>query len=152
MSIKGKFGRGMGGLLVLVLGLAAGGLIALSPDIAAPMVVLLFPGLLALVLDRSPGCGVARSILLFQAAACVQPAMNAWYHCTGVENCMDHLAAWQSVGRVWLAGATAWVLGQFLPLGLKVVDDYRLRHRRFTLMARREALLAEWGMDGDEQR
>lgn len=142
----------MGGLLILVFSLTAGGLIALSPDIAAPLVVLLLPGLLALVLDQSPGCGMARSILLFQAAACVQPAMNAWYHCTGVENCMDNLAAWQSIGRVWLAGAAAWILGQFLPLGLKIVDDYRLRNRRFALMARREALLAEWGIDEGDER
>ena len=69
MSLKPKLGRGMGALLFLVLGLVVGGLIALSPDIASPLVVLLFPGLLALMLDRSHGCGMARAVLLFQAMA-----------------------------------------------------------------------------------
>ena len=75
----GGVGRAAGGLVVLMLGLAGGGLIALAPDIALPLVVLLLPGLLVLVLDRSPGYGVARAILLFQAAACVHPVMDAWY-------------------------------------------------------------------------
>ena len=70
MSGGSKFGRGMGGLIVLLLGLAGGGLIALSPDIALPLAVLLLPGLLALIVDRTPGCAVARAILL----CCALPA------------------------------------------------------------------------------
>ncbi len=147
MSLKSIWGRAGKALLVLMLGLAAGGLIALSPDIASPLVVLQLPGLLALILDRSPGYGMARAVLLFQAAACVRPVMDAWYHCSGVDGCMTYLAAWPSVARVWLAGAVAWILGQLLPLGLKVWDDYRLRDRRSVLTARRDVIVAEWGLD-----
>jgi hypothetical protein len=147
MSAGSKFRRGMTGLIVLLLGLAGGGLIALSPDIALPLVLLLLPGLLALVLDRTPGCAVARAILLFQAAACVHPVMDAWYRCAGIDGCMSYLAEWPTVVRVWLAGAVAWVVGQALPLGLKVLDDHRLRIRRSVLAARREALIAEWGLE-----
>jgi hypothetical protein len=150
MNIKPKLGGGMAGLLILILGLASGGLIALSPDIASPLVVLLLPGLLALMLDRTPGCGMARAILLFQAAACLQPVMDAWYRCTGVDSCMIYLATWPTVLRVWLAAGAAWVLGQILPLGLKVLDDYRLRNRRATLRVRRESLVSEWGFEGDK--
>jgi hypothetical protein len=139
----------MGGLIVLLLALAAGGLIALSPDIALPMVVLLLPGLLALLLDRSPGCGLARVILLFQAAACVHPVMSAWYRCAGIDGCMNYLAEWPTVLRVWLAAAAAWVMTQVLPLGLKLFDDYRLRYRRSLLAARREALTDEWGLNDE---
>ena len=138
--------------MVLLLGLASGGLIALSPDIALPLVVLLLPGLLALVLDRSLACGVARAILLFQAAACVHPVMDAWHRCSGVDDCMIYLAAWPAVLRVWLAGAAAWVVAQTLPLGLKVLDDYRLRHRRTALTTRREEIAAEWGLNNDPRR
>ena len=78
MSAGSKIGRGMGGLIVLLLGLAGGGLIALSPDIALPLAVLLLPGLLALMLDRSPGYAIARAMLLFQGVACVHPVLDAW--------------------------------------------------------------------------
>jgi len=149
MSGESKFGRGAGGLIVLLLALAGGGLIALSPDIALPLAVLLLPGLLALILDRTPGCGVARAILLFQGAACVHPVIDAWYRCDGIDGCMSYLAEWPAVIRVWLAAAGAWVAIQVLPLGLKVLDDYRLRHRRSVLAARREAITAEWGLDDE---
>jgi hypothetical protein len=39
------------------------------------------------------------------------------------------------------------VVSQTLPLGLKVLDDHRLRIRRSILTARREALTAEWGLE-----
>jgi hypothetical protein len=151
MSGGSKLGRGMTGLLILLLGLAGGGLIALSPDIALPLAVLLLPGLFALILDRTPGCGVARAVVLFQGAACVHPVAEAWYRCAGIDGCMSYLAEWPTVLRVWLAGAAAWVVVQTLPIGLKVMDDYRLRHRRAVLSARRQALAAEWGLEGEER-
>jgi hypothetical protein len=151
MSAGSKIGRGLGGLIVLLLALGVGGLIALSPDIALPMAVLVLPGLLALIVDRSPGCGVARAVLLFQAAACVHPVVGAWYRCAGIDGCMSYLTEWPTVLRVWLAAAAAWVLAQIVPLGLKLLDDYRMRFRRAILTTRREALVAEWGLD-DEPR
>jgi hypothetical protein len=39
------------------------------------------------------------------------------------------------------------LLGQILPLGLKLLDDYWLQYRRAALIAKREALLAEWGLE-----
>jgi hypothetical protein len=147
MSAGSKLGRGLGGLIVLLLALAGGGLIAMAPDIALPLAILLLPGLLALMLDRSAGCGVARSILLFQGAACVHPVLDAWYRCSGIDGCMNYLAEWQSIVPAWLAAATAWVLTQVLPLGLKILDDFRLRRRQAALVARRQALVEEWGLE-----
>jgi hypothetical protein len=149
MSAGSKVGRFMTLLLILLLGLAGGGLIALSPDIALPLAVLLLPGLITLILDRTPGCGVARAIVLFQGAACAHPVAEAWYRCAGIDGCMSYLAEWPTVLRVWLAGGAAWVVVQTLPIGLKVMDDYRLRYRRAVLRARREALAAEWGLEDD---
>jgi hypothetical protein len=149
MSAGSSFGRFMILLLILLLGLAGGGLIALSPDIALPLAVLMLPGLIALILDRTPGCGVARAIVLFQGSACAHPVADAWYRCAGIDGCMSYLAEWPTVLRVWLAGAAAWVMVQTLPIGLKVMDDYRLRYRRAVLSARRETLAAEWGLEDD---
>jgi hypothetical protein len=150
MSEGSKLGRGVGGLLVLLLAVAGGGLLALSPDIGLPLTVLLLPGLIALMIDRSPGCGVARAILLFQAAACVHPVLGAWYRCAGIDGCMGVLAEWPVVLRVWLAGAAAWVMTQFLPLGVKLLDDHRMRKRRTLLESRRSALVAEWGLEDNQ--
>jgi hypothetical protein len=147
MSDGSKFGRGISGLMVLLLGLSGGALIALSPDIALPLAVLLLPGLLALIVDRTPGCAVARAILLFQAAASVHPVMDAWYRCAGIDGCMSYLAEWPTVLRVWLAAAAAWVAVQTLPIALKVLDDRQLRDRRSVLADRRGALAAEWGLE-----
>jgi hypothetical protein len=149
MNSRSKLGRGMSAVIVLLLALAGGGLIAMSPDIALPLTVLLLPGLLALIMDRTPGCGVARAIVLFQGAACVHPVMDAWYRCAGIDGCMSYLAEWPTVVRVWLAAAAGWIVVQTLPLGLKILDDYRLRYRRSLLTARRDALTAEWGLGDD---
>jgi hypothetical protein len=111
-----------------------------------PLTVLLLPGLLALMLDRTPGCAIARAMVLFQAAACVHPVTDAWYRCSGIDGCMSYLAEWPTALRAWLAAAAAWMMVQTLPLGIKVLDDYRLRQRRSVLIARREALATEWGL------
>jgi hypothetical protein len=140
-------GRLLAFLVILLLALAGGALVALSPDIALPVAILLLPGLLALVLDRSPGCGVARAILLFQLAASVHPVMDAWYSCSGIDGCMSYLGDWQSILPVWLAAAGAWVLTQVLPMGLKLLNDYRLRHRSAALVERRKTLVEEWGLE-----
>jgi hypothetical protein len=149
VSAGSKLGSGFGGLIVWLLALAGGGLVALSPDIALPMAILLLPGLVALILDRSPGCGVARAILLFQGTACVHPVMGAWYRCSGIDGCMSYLAEWPTVLQVWLAAAAAWVVVQVLPMGLKILDDYQMQYRRSILTARREKLVSEWGLDGE---
>jgi hypothetical protein len=147
MSMKndaGRQGRVLGALILLLLGSGAGGLIALSPDIGLPLIVLLLPGLVYLLLDRSPGWAVARAILLFQAAACVHPIFQAWYQCAGIDSCMSQLAAVSVIFRVWLAGTSAWLLTQLLPTGLEVLNNIRLRRYRATLEARRVALNNEW--------
>jgi hypothetical protein len=65
---------------------------------------------------------------------------------------MGYLAEWPTVLRVWLAAAAAWITVQVLPVALKVLDDYRIRHRRSVLMARRAALAEEWGLEDDPLR
>ena len=147
MKAAGKLGRGFNGFVVLLLALAGGVLIALALDIALPVAILLLPGLLALPLDRSPGCGVARAILLFQLAVCVRPILGAWYRCDGIDGCMAELAAWPAIFPAWLAAAAAWLLTQILPLGLKILDDYRTNRQRQALTAKRQALVEEWGLD-----
>ena len=55
----------------------------------------------------------------------------------------------RSGARAWLAAAAAWIMTQTLPLAIKLLDDYRIRYRRSVLVARREALADEWGLEDD---
>ena len=135
------------GLTVLTLGLGAGGMLALSPDLAAPVVVLLLPGLVTLLADRSPNLGLARAMLLFQGAAAVGPVQRAFYACAGLHGCMTQICQPVTVLTVWLAAAAAWALSETVPVGLRLLEDARLRKRRTDLQARRAELVAEWGLD-----
>nr|WP_294526084.1 hypothetical protein [uncultured Rhodopila sp.] len=147
MSIGAKLGGAAGGMMLLLVGLAAGGLIAVAPDIAVPAAVLLAPGLVAFMFDPTPGRAVARAMLLFQAAASFQPLSDAWSRCEGMESCMDTVVRPRAVLTVWLMAALAWLLTQALPIGLKLLSDYRVRARRAALAARRDRLVKDWGLD-----
>ncbi|PPQ28119.1 hypothetical protein [Rhodopila globiformis] len=147
-----RLGRLAGGLVVLLLGLIGGGLIALAPDIAVPAGILLAPGLVAFMLDPTPGHALARAMLLFQAAAALRPLDQAWFRCEGLHACMGTLAQPRQVLLVWIMAALAWLLTQILPIGLKLLSDYRVRVRRATLEARRDRLIAEWGLDETPRR
>ena len=60
---------------------------------------------------------------------------------------MSYLGAWPAILPVWLAGAVGWLMTQLLPLAIKLLDDYRLRHRRASLITQREHLVKEWGLE-----
>ena len=147
MSAAKAIGGAAGVLFVLVIGLTGGGLIAMAPDIAMPGAVLLAPGLAALLFDPTPGKAVARAMLLFEAAVAVRPLTDAWYRCEGMQSCMDTLVRPRLVLIVWTMAAFAWLLTQVLPIGLKLLSDYRANVRRTVLRERRDALVADWGLD-----
>jgi hypothetical protein len=60
---------------------------------------------------------------------------------------MDTLVQPRLMVIVWTMAAFAWVLTQVVPLGLKLLSDYRVGVRRTALQQRRETLVADWGLD-----
>lgn len=136
-------------LVILVLAVGGGGLIALSPDIATASIVLMLPGLITLLIDSSPGLGLARAMLLFQAAACSHPVADAWFRCSGVHACLGYLSTPLTVAKTWTAAALAWVLSQAFPVLLKLLIDHKLRERQARLEERQKILLSEWVTEGD---
>ncbi|HVY15222.1 MAG TPA: hypothetical protein VHB27_08345 [Rhodopila sp.] len=134
-------------LLLLILVLGVGALIALSPDLAIPVALLLLPGLVTLLLDRSPGLTLARAMLVFQAVASIGPVHRAFYACTGLHECLARIDRPRSVLIAWLAAAVAWALCELAPIGLRLLDDARLRIRRAELQKQRAELMAEWGLN-----
>jgi len=146
-----KLANLLGSALLLVIGLGGGGLIALSPDIAIPLIVLLLPGLITLLIDPTPGAALARAMLLFQGATCVDPVASGWYRCAGIHGCLHYLCDPPTVARSWLAALTAWLVAQVLPIGLKMLDDHRLKKARATLVKRRADLIDEWGLEDSDK-
>ena len=132
------------GALLLVIGIGCGGAIAIAPDIAAAVLVLLIPGLIAVMIDPTPGRAVGRAILLFQGAASVRPMTSIWFHCDGINACVGMVTDRQTVLTVLLAAGFGLVLTLVLPIVLKVLDDRRTELRRNQLMGQRQALIEEW--------
>jgi hypothetical protein len=86
-------------------------------------------------------------MLLFQAAVAVRPVADAWLRCEGLQSCMDTLVRQRLVIIVWTMAALAWVVTQLLPIGLKLLADYRAGVRQAALRERRDTLVADWGLD-----
>ncbi len=133
-------------LLFLVLALCVGALMALASDLAIPVVVLMLPGLVTLLLDRSPGLTLARAMLVFQGIVAVGPVHQAYYACSGLHACLERVCRPMTVVIVWLAAAGAWALSEMVPIGLHMLNDVRLRARRAELQKQRADLVAEWGL------
>jgi len=101
-----------GGLMLLLIGLACGGVIAIAPDIAAAALVLQIPGVVALLLDQSPGRAIGKTMLLFQAAASIHPIASIWFQCDGLHACVALATERRTVLIVLLAAAGGFVLTQ----------------------------------------
>jgi hypothetical protein len=144
MSAMSRMG---GWVMLLVVGLACGGAIAVAPDIAAAVLVLQVPGVVALMLDPSPGRAIGKTMLLCQAAASVRPIAALWFQCDGLRACVAMATDRRTLLTVLLAAAGGFFLALALPLGLKVLDDARMKIRRQYLATERQKLVAEWELD-----
>jgi hypothetical protein len=133
-------------MLFLTLAVSVGALIAFSSDLAVPVLLLLLPGLVTLLIDRSPGLQLARAMLVFQTIVAVGPVHRAYYDCSGLHACLARVCQPTTVLMVWLAAAGAWTLSEMVPIGLHMLDDMRLRDRRADLLKQRADLTAEWGI------
>ena len=134
-------------LLALGMTIAIAALLAMSPDLAVPAVFLLLPGLVTLLIDTTPGLGLARAMLLFQSAVCIGPVQHAYYDCSGLSACMTRICTPMTVLAAWLAAACAWALTEVAPIALRLLEDVRLRARRVDLQKQRADLVEEWGLE-----
>ena len=134
------------GLMLLIVGIGCGAVIAITPDIAAAIMVLQLPGFIVFVVDPTPGRGIGRTMLLFQAAASIGPITRIWYQCDGLNACVAMATDRRTVLTVLLAAAFGFVLTIILPMVLKIIDDGRIALRRAKLVAERQKLLEEWDL------
>jgi hypothetical protein len=143
----GRISRLMRSLLALGMTIAIAVLLAMSPDLAIPVVFLLLPSLVTLLIDTTPGLGLARAMLLFQSTVGIGAVQHAYYDCAGLSACMTRICTPATVIATWLAAGCAWALTEVAPIVLRLLEDVRLRARRVDLQKQRADLVEEWGLE-----
>lgn len=122
---------------------------ALAPAMAVLLAMLLLPAGLAVLYDRGGGRPVARAVVLFTAAAAVQPAAALWRAGDSLQACSVLLGDVRVIGMVWSAAAVGWLLAELIPLAARAVLETTSRARSLRLRSERNGLVQDWGVDGD---
>jgi hypothetical protein len=133
--------------VVWLSGLACGALVAIAPGIATVAAGLLAPGFIALKLDREPGRPVARAVLTFGLAGCVQPVITLWNTGQSFETAIAILADPSMLGLAWGAAAGGWLLTQITPLVVRAALEAAALAKATRLRAARARIAESWGLD-----
>lgn len=142
-------GQGNGRRLYWLQGLLCGCVAVLATPAALLAVVLLAPGLMALLLDRQPGQATARSMLLFGAAALASPLRRLWESGHAMSQALDLLSDPLVLAIAWLAAAAGWLLNEMMPLLARLMLEARDKARMRALQASRARLTEEWGLESE---
>ncbi len=127
-------------------GLTCGVVAAVAPGTAALMAGLLAPGIVALKMDREPGRPVARAVLLFGMAGCVQPVITLWNAGQTFGAAMSIVADPTVLGTAWGAAAAGWLLNQVAPLAVRIALEAATLARVTRLRATRARIAEAWGL------
>jgi hypothetical protein len=138
-----------GGGLTAVQGLAAGAALVGAPSLFLLLAVLLAPGVLSLMADRSPGRPVSRASLLAGLALSVAPAWHLWLIGLSVDHALGLLADIGNLARAWSAGACGWLACELAPFGVAALFEIQTERRKRRLIARRAELVGEWNLKAD---
>jgi NAD/NADP transhydrogenase beta subunit len=130
-------------------GLICGAMVTLAPSLAIMLTFLLAPGLIALVLDRSPGRAVARGVLLFGLAAAVGPAKTLWEGGLAMPTAIQLMTDPLIFGTAWAAAAVGWLVGEVAPIVVEMVLTSSRKVRILKLEAARAKYAEEWGLNAE---
>ncbi len=137
--------RSSGGLTAIQ-GLAAGAIMVAAPSMMVLLLVLLAPGLLCLLADRSPGHAVTRASLLAGLAASLAPAWHLWVAGLGFDHALSLLTNIPVLALAWCGCSAGWLGAELAPLGVEVVLSAQATRRRRKLVELREKLIEEWNL------
>ncbi len=129
-----------------LLGMGSGALATLATPTAVLAGVLLAPGLLALLLDPTPGRTAARPVLLCGVAASLHPLLALWDGGGGMDAGLGLAADLPTLGTAWAAQGLGWLACELSPLAVALVQTARVRAQAARLRAERVALEEEWGL------
>jgi len=144
-------GGGKFGSLLWLAGLACGALVTLATPTAVVAGILLAPGLLAVMLDQSPGKPTARSVMLFGLAATVQPLALLWRTGHHLGTALDLAGDTTVLATAWAAQGGAWLLCELTPLIITLTMEAVSRGRAARLRAARAAYEEQWGLPPEGQ-
>jgi len=133
--------------IVWLSGLACGVLAAVAPGIAMVAAGLLAPGAVALTLDKEPGRPVARAVLTFGLAACVQPVITLWNSGQSFDTALSIVMDPGVTGTAWSAAAAGWLMTQLSPLLVRATLEAAALARATRLRTIRGKLVEAWGLD-----
>jgi hypothetical protein len=127
-------------------GLACGVLVAIAPGVATVAAGLLAPGIVALKLDREPGRPVARTVITFGLAGCVQPVITLWNTGQSFDTAIAIVTDPTMIGTAWSLAAAGWLVTQVAPLVVRAVLEASALARTTRLRATRERIAEAWGL------
>jgi len=130
-------------------GLFCGALVTLAPALAMLLAFLLAPGLVAALLDRSPGRAVSRGVLLFGLAASVGPAKTLWEAGLATPTAVQLMTDPLIFGTAWAAAAAGWLVGEVAPIIVEMALTSARKLRAAKLEATRTKFAQEWGLNAD---
>jgi hypothetical protein len=133
-------------------GLFCGALVTLAPALAMLLAFLLAPGLVATVLDRSPGRAVSRGVLLFGLAASVGPAKTLWEANLSTPTAVQLMTDPLIFGTAWAAAAAGWLVAEVAPILVEMALTSARKLRASKLEATRTKFAEEWGLGSENTR
>ena len=135
-----------GGGITAVQGLAAGAALVGAPSLFLLLGVLLAPGMLCLISERTPGRPVARAALLAGHAHSIAPAWHLWSMGLTLDHALSLLSDVGTLARTWCAGAFGWLICELAPLGVNAVLEVQSERHQKKLIERRKMLIKEWNL------
>ncbi|MBV9786047.1 MAG: hypothetical protein JO264_19775 [Acidisphaera sp.] len=102
-----------------------GALATLATPMAILLLFLLWPGVLALVLDRAPGRPVARAMLFCGLAASIAPARRLWSGGMDMQLGLRLLGEPRVLVLAWGACFGGWLLAELVPVLVSLVLERR---------------------------
>ncbi len=132
--------------LVWVQGLICGGLVAWLPATATLGAILLAPGLIAYIADRSPSRAVGRAVCLFGAVMASHSLLALWHAGNSMAASLGMAGDMRRVASAWAIQAAGWLLVELAPVLTRLVLDAKAQARIATLRRQRVVLEDEWNL------
>jgi hypothetical protein len=132
--------------LVWVQGLICGGLAAWLPGTATLGAIMLAPGLIAYLTDRSPSRPVGRAVLFFGATIAPHSLIALWHAGNSVATSLAMAGDMRRVAAAWAIQAGGWLLAELAPLAARLLLEAKAQARIAILRRRRVRLEDEWGL------
>ncbi|HEX3350079.1 MAG TPA: hypothetical protein VHS58_18465 [Acetobacteraceae bacterium] len=131
-------------------GLICGAIVTLAAPVALVIAVLLAPTALAMLSDAREDRPPTRGLVLAGLAYAVHPLITLWRSGHDLPAALATLSDFGVIAAAWAAQAGLWLLGEVIPLAVRLALEARSGSRSALLRAERARCVAEWGVSTDQ--